>query len=586
MYDTKMDMVMENCRVALQKDQENGNKIDGYLKIDEPYIEEDDLKTFFSAYENLLQNGVVVWGHLIQANFELYSSGKCDRPGEVVYCKNPLLRCDVGRLEWIAAEIFNLKGTTPEDPSLKEIADYLTDGYIRVFGLPVPPAISRKDIYQISTVYFARHHLPNKKLSGSVFPVIIDKDNPRVAMVLPHKYWPRDFLDHWNKQKNNHTTQPKKPKTPKILHLSFYNTVFMTLLAIGLLFFFVIPTAYMKFFPLQKMTCGEFFDTDKKPLAVDFSDGSLDYTKAVTIDDNMYVPVRAQQKKHKFIRVVIEFSKDADRKKIGARGVQEFYTDPKLQQQVSHEISIRHGVRVKDLLVLTTVETDKRLLWILIAVFVIACILSPLNIVRYIGMFRSGSYDDHSHGQLTKAGLLILFASLVAFFITFSSLYTRYKHGETIEKNCGDFYKDREDLINVSIKDCIVDYNKTVHLDHQIVVPVFPKNMQNEEMRIFLILGEWKKKNRARKYLHLKNKGKKIRLLTNYKAIKGMVSEDKGHEKILAEMRNKGKVGENYTFIEEGKKLPSTFFVVSRGILAIICLILGLWICTKVGDDE
>lgn len=585
MYYSQMDIAIVNCREALKKDQEHGRELDGYLRIDKPsWVEEDDLQRFFAAYEDLLQNGVVVWGALIQANVDLFSSGKCDLPGEVVYCKNPFTRCDVGQLEWLASEIGDLKEEMSEDPAVQKIADYLKDERIRVFGWPIPTTMDPKGMFQISTVFFARHHLPNKKLSGAVFPVIIDKDNPSVAMVLPYKYWPKDLIDAWNQQRNNRYIS-KKPRTPKILHLSFYNTVFATLATLGLLFFFVIPNAYMKFFPLQKMTCGDFFKAQTKPFAVEFSDGALDYSKVVTVKDKIYVPVRARQKKHKFIRVVIELPKDVDRKKTQAMGTQEFYTDVKLQQQITNEMSIRHGVRVKDLLILTTAETNKQLLWILLAVFVIACGLSILNVLRYIGMFRHGSYDEDSHKQLFIAGGLILFMAIIGFYISLNSWYVRHKNSKPVEKSTSDFYKSPDNTVNISLRDCTIDYTKAVHFKHQIVAPVFPKGVSSGEMRLFLILDDWNKKNRARKYLHLKSKGKRPRLLTNYKTILGLVTTEESHKHIITKMSNKGKVAKNYIFIEENKELPSIFFIVSRGIWAMLCLILGLWIVAKTQDE-
>jgi hypothetical protein len=163
------------------------------------WLEHDkDLMGFVRAQDDLLKNGMVVWGALIQANQLLFSPGDESHPGEVLYCTNPLAKVNVSELQYIAHSLFELKGTKPENPALLPIADYLTDELIRVFGMEVPTFMSPMMDCAISTVLFMRSHLPNQMLSRGLFPIIVSPQAPRYAMVLPAKYWPDDLTAWWN----------------------------------------------------------------------------------------------------------------------------------------------------------------------------------------------------------------------------------------------------------------------------------------------------------------------------------------------------------------------------------------------------
>lgn len=148
-----------------------------------------------SAQRKVFRDGVIVWGHLIQANGGLFVPGQQNLPGEMVYCLQSH-GLDPQELGNVATELATLKGTQPTSHALREIADYLTDEMIRVFGLAVPPSISR-DGCLISTVQFARHHLPNQMLSDSVLPLVVAPQSPHYAFVLPAVYWPEQLLHCW-----------------------------------------------------------------------------------------------------------------------------------------------------------------------------------------------------------------------------------------------------------------------------------------------------------------------------------------------------------------------------------------------------
>jgi hypothetical protein len=97
----------------------------------------------------------------------------------------------------MAQTLFSLKGTQPADPSERAVADHLTNEMTRAFGLPVPAHLSAPHRCQLSTVFFARKHLPERKLSGSAVPLLVSPDGDGTVMVVPARYWPKRLVREW-----------------------------------------------------------------------------------------------------------------------------------------------------------------------------------------------------------------------------------------------------------------------------------------------------------------------------------------------------------------------------------------------------
>ncbi len=157
----------------------------------------DKLTIIFANLRSLFSEGVVVWGHVIQANALMFEDGNDDCPGELVYSLDAGDRADPQYLKDVAHQLYGLKNTEPTDPELFGIADYLTDEMTRVYGLPVPHSISPAHRCQVSTTYFVRKHLPGRRLCSSFLPVVVRPTAPFVAMPLPERYWPSDFAKSW-----------------------------------------------------------------------------------------------------------------------------------------------------------------------------------------------------------------------------------------------------------------------------------------------------------------------------------------------------------------------------------------------------
>lgn len=160
----------------------------------------DDMNKLLRNLGKLRRNGVVAWGRVIQANNRLFSRGRIDSVGEMVFSIDRATSNHFAEIDSVAKELASLKNTRPTNPLLAQIADYLTDEFIRVFGLPVPTAISPRLACRISSILVYRKHLPrpDRCLKRMHVPLIVGPKPPHFAMILPSRYWPESLLDWWH----------------------------------------------------------------------------------------------------------------------------------------------------------------------------------------------------------------------------------------------------------------------------------------------------------------------------------------------------------------------------------------------------
>lgn len=172
-----------------------------YLRVPKPtwlrVHPNDRLMTLFRNLNRLFCEGTVVWGHIVQANSLMFESGSMNCPGELVYSIESQGVVNPEYLAHVAHQLYSLKGTEPTQPDLMPIAEYLTDEMIRVFGLQVPPSISPEIPCRISTTFFVRKHLPQRRICQSIMPVIVHPAEPYVALPLPEGYWPEELRQWW-----------------------------------------------------------------------------------------------------------------------------------------------------------------------------------------------------------------------------------------------------------------------------------------------------------------------------------------------------------------------------------------------------
>jgi hypothetical protein len=158
----------------------------------------DKLNLLFKAASDVFANGIVVWGHLVQANSLLFQEGTDDCPGEVLFSLDEKRQVEPEYLQCLARMLFSMKGKPQDDPRLQRYADILADELTRSFGRPVPREINPEHDCRTSATYFMRKHLPNRRLSASLLPLVVSPREPHFALPLPAKFWPGQLVEWWN----------------------------------------------------------------------------------------------------------------------------------------------------------------------------------------------------------------------------------------------------------------------------------------------------------------------------------------------------------------------------------------------------
>jgi len=64
----------------------------------------------------------------------------------------------------------------------------------------LPSAVSPRLTCAVSTIFFARHHLPERRLCSPLLPIVLSLEKRRVVMPLPARYWPEKLVK-WCEQR-------------------------------------------------------------------------------------------------------------------------------------------------------------------------------------------------------------------------------------------------------------------------------------------------------------------------------------------------------------------------------------------------
>ncbi len=157
---------------------------------------EDGLETFFQWQYEILTEGRVVWGCLVQANSLLFEAGRSSHPALVVYGKDPALDDELPWLRLVAGRLFALKGTEPADPEERRMAALITDEVARGGLRPVPKRLSDGRDLRVMEIFCVRKHLPDRRLRSTWVPLLIHPVTPNV-MIVPHRFWPVELMARW-----------------------------------------------------------------------------------------------------------------------------------------------------------------------------------------------------------------------------------------------------------------------------------------------------------------------------------------------------------------------------------------------------
>jgi hypothetical protein len=140
----------------------------------------------------LLLKGRVVWATLVQANNSLFKASADDAPALILTSRDPFFDNQIDILRRAARELYELKGSEPSDPTLRDFTRHITSERISPGGLMLPSSLTRgRPVFMIETMIH-RRNLPGRVLSSAVFPVLVDESTPAVTL-LPLRFWDDDL---------------------------------------------------------------------------------------------------------------------------------------------------------------------------------------------------------------------------------------------------------------------------------------------------------------------------------------------------------------------------------------------------------
>lgn len=160
---------------------------------------EDPMSEIYEKRSALLQQGEIVYAHIVQANtilFKIFPPIDC--PAQIVFSAESYFMEQPAVLQDIAWEIYKYKGqaldTVPDE--WKDVARVITDEYDRTdftFSLKLD---GQSIEYNMIPTMIYRKLLPKGKLCGNLLPVLTLPDCKQI-MILPKKYWTKKFKEAW-----------------------------------------------------------------------------------------------------------------------------------------------------------------------------------------------------------------------------------------------------------------------------------------------------------------------------------------------------------------------------------------------------
>jgi len=148
----------------------------------------------------LFQEGEIVWGYLVRQYALPFQKGTPDFAAMAVYVMDPSFDDQLDGLGLLARQIYDLKGTRPDDPEERRLAEMLDDVDACELNPPLPASISGEFPCRSSLMMVHRKHLPNGELVQRAVPLLILPAVTQAAVILPSRYWPPALQYAWRGQ--------------------------------------------------------------------------------------------------------------------------------------------------------------------------------------------------------------------------------------------------------------------------------------------------------------------------------------------------------------------------------------------------
>lgn len=158
---------------------------------------DDALNKIYEEYDKLIEIGEIHYACIVQANTILFKKfPPLDSPACVILSTGEYYDSNPDKLEKIATKLYSYKNkTAPEN--IKKITDSITDEYDRLYNIELPNSIKHNESAFYTTIMVYRKHLPERKITGSILPVITKPDELQTTIILPKYYWTKQFIEFY-----------------------------------------------------------------------------------------------------------------------------------------------------------------------------------------------------------------------------------------------------------------------------------------------------------------------------------------------------------------------------------------------------
>lgn len=159
----------------------------------------DPMSEMFTLKPKLLKKGQITYACIVQANtilFRHFPPWNC--PAQIVYSTDPYVAEHPNFLREAAMKIYSYKGksTAKVPKEWQELAKTITNEYSRACPTFAIEADGRSIECRMIPTIIHRKLLPKRKLYGCLLPILTIPKYKQI-LILPKKYWTKDFTDAW-----------------------------------------------------------------------------------------------------------------------------------------------------------------------------------------------------------------------------------------------------------------------------------------------------------------------------------------------------------------------------------------------------
>jgi len=161
------------------------------------------MNDLFGAFGKLWKRGRILWGWVVMANHQLYEKGEDDCPGEILYSLTQDDIVAVSRMPELADRLWSLKTAAipnhawsqPEQEIAADLASEMA--WHAGFRLPETWGGTAHE-FRLNTIMFHREHLPERRITHRLLPVLLLPDLPFHSIVVPETYWTEELHSFLN----------------------------------------------------------------------------------------------------------------------------------------------------------------------------------------------------------------------------------------------------------------------------------------------------------------------------------------------------------------------------------------------------